>query len=185
MSTAGAQAPAIRRLRVTRPAGRTLARDEPLALAVEVRWTSAGLGRATAAAVRRAASPAAAPAAAHAAAGAADGSPGRPRAVPGRAATASTDGLRHSTCGSRDRRPGHRLDLDVGARLISVDLQEHAADAQGRALVMGDDDLDLLHAGHHRAMTTDLATGLPRATALGAPASSVPQPGGLMHDTDR
>jgi hypothetical protein len=55
---------------------------------------------------------------------------------------------------SRDRRHGHRLDLDVGARLISVDLQEHVTDAQGRALVMGDDDLDLLHAGHYRGMTT-------------------------------
>jgi hypothetical protein len=56
----------------------------------------------------------------------------------------------------RDRRDSHRLDLDVGARLISVDLQEHVTDAQGRALAMGDDDLDdlddldLLHVGHHR-----------------------------------
>ncbi|WP_446216264.1 hypothetical protein [Micromonospora sp. IBHARD004] len=50
----------------------------------------------------------------------------------------------------RDRRHSHRLDLDVGAGLISVDLQEHVADAQGRALVMGDDDLDLLHVGHCR-----------------------------------
>jgi hypothetical protein len=50
----------------------------------------------------------------------------------------------------RDRRHRHRLDLDVGAGLISVDLQEHVADAQGRALVMGDDNLDLLHVGHHR-----------------------------------
>jgi hypothetical protein len=32
--------------------------------------------------------------------------------------------------------------------MVSVDLQEHGADAQGRALVMGDDDLDLLHVGH-------------------------------------
>jgi hypothetical protein len=48
------------------------------------------------------------------------------------------------------RRHGHGLDLDVGAGLISVDLQEHVADAQGRALVMGDDDLDLLHVGHYR-----------------------------------
>jgi hypothetical protein len=31
--------------------------------------------------------------------------------------------------------------------------------------VMGDDDLDLLHVGHYRAMTTDVATGLSRATA--------------------
>ena len=50
----------------------------------------------------------------------------------------------------RDRRHRHRLDLDVGAPLISIDLQEHVADAQGRALAMGDDDLDLLHVGHHR-----------------------------------
>ena len=50
----------------------------------------------------------------------------------------------------RDRRQGHRLDLDVDARLIGVDLQEHVADAQGRALGMGDDDLDLIHAGHYR-----------------------------------
>ena len=60
---------------------------------------------------------------------------------------------------SRDRRHSHRLDLDVGARLISVDLQEHVADAQGRALLMGDDDLDLLHVGHCRGMTTDVANG--------------------------
>src|SRR4051812_360260 len=46
---------------------------------------------------------------------------------------------------SRDRRHGHRLCLDVGARLIMVDLQEQVGDAQGRALVMGDDDLDCLH----------------------------------------
>jgi hypothetical protein len=51
---------------------------------------------------------------------------------------------------ARARRHSHRLDLDVGARLISVDLQEHVADAQGRALVVGDDDLDLLHVGHYR-----------------------------------
>ena len=51
---------------------------------------------------------------------------------------------------SRDRRHGHRLDLDVSARLIGVDLQEHVTDAQGRALAMGDDDLDLLHVGHYR-----------------------------------
>jgi len=49
----------------------------------------------------------------------------------------------------RDRRHRHRLDLDVRARLIRVDLQEHVADAQRRALAMGDDDLDLLHIGHY------------------------------------
>ena len=55
----------------------------------------------------------------------------------------------------RDRRHRHRLDLDVGARLISVDLQEHVADAQRRALAMGDDDLDLLHVGHYRGEEND------------------------------
>jgi len=54
--------------------------------------------------------------------------------------------------------------LDVGAPLIRIDLQEHVVDAQGRALVMGDDDLDLAHVGHYRGMTTDVATGLSRAT---------------------
>jgi hypothetical protein len=65
---------------------------------------------------------------------------------------------------SRDRRHSHRLDLDVGARLIRVDLQEHVVDAHGRALVMGDDDLDLPHVGHYRGMATDIGTGLSRAT---------------------
>src|SRR4029077_16765110 len=40
--------------------------------------------------------------------------------------------------------------LDVGARLIGVDLQEQIADSQGHALVMGDDDLDLFHVSHLR-----------------------------------
>jgi hypothetical protein len=53
------------------------------------------------------------------------------------------------------------IDLDVGTPLIGVDLQEHVADAQRRALVMGHDDLDLLHAGHCRGMATDIATGYP------------------------
>ena len=57
----------------------------------------------------------------------------------------------------RDRRHRHRLDLDVGARLISVDLQEHVADAQRRALAMGDDDLDLLHVDQYRGLTTEVA----------------------------
>ena len=64
----------------------------------------------------------------------------------------------------RDRRHSHRLDLDVGARLISVDLQEHVADAQGRALVMGHDDLDVFHGCHCRDMTIDVSSGLSRAT---------------------
>jgi hypothetical protein len=42
-------------------------------------------------------------------------------------------------------REGHRLDLEVEARLIGVHLQKHIADAQGRALGMGDDDSDLIH----------------------------------------
>ena len=63
----------------------------------------------------------------------------------GRARAASATGPR-----GRDRRQRHRLDLDVGARLIGVDLQEHVADAQRRALAMGDDDLDLVHVGHYR-----------------------------------
>jgi hypothetical protein len=61
---------------------------------------------------------------------------------------------------SRNRRHGHRLDLDLGARLVTVDLQEHVADSEGRAVVMGDDNLDLLHAGHYRGMTTSIARGL-------------------------
>ena len=35
----------------------------------------------------------------------------------------------------RDWREGHRLDLDVDARLIGVHLQKHIADAQGRRLL--------------------------------------------------
>jgi hypothetical protein len=49
----------------------------------------------------------------------------------------------------RDRRQRHRLDLDVGERLIRVDLQEHVTDAQGRALGMGHNDLDLPHVGDY------------------------------------
>ena len=75
---------------------------------------------------------------------------------------------------SRDRRHGHRLDLDVGACLISVDLQEYVADAQGRALVMGDDDLDRLHAGHYRGLTTDVAPGLSAGRTHLAYASALP-----------
>src|SRR6185437_13633234 len=56
-------------------------------------------------------------------------------------------------------RHGHRLDLDVGAPLISVDLQEHVADAQGRAFVVGDDDLDLLHVGQYRGDDHRLSPG--------------------------
>jgi hypothetical protein len=73
---------------------------------------------------------------------------------------------------SRDRRHRHRLDLDVGARLIGVDLQEHVADAQGRALAVRDDDLDLLHAGiiagdDRRGLANYVCAGRDLATAGG------------------
>lgn len=55
-----------------------------------------------------------------------------------------------------DRCQRHRLHLDVGAGLISVDLEAHVAEAQSCALLMGDNDLDLLHAVDHRALTTDV-----------------------------
>ncbi len=65
----------------------------------------------------------------------------------------------------RDGRHRHRRDLAVGAGLIGVDLQEHVPDAQGRALTMGDDNLDLLHATHHRSRRP-MSPVYPRATAL-------------------
>ena len=92
----------------------------------------------------------AAPAAAHASDDAGDGSPRWPRAVPGRAASASTGGLPPPDLRGRDRRHRHRLDLDVGAGLISVDLQEQVADPQRRALAVGDDDLELFHVAHRK-----------------------------------
>src|SRR6185437_2131930 len=58
-------------------------------------------------------------------------------------------------------------DLDHGARRISVDLQEHVADAQGRTLGMSNDDLDLVHVGHRRGMIAELATGLSHDQAMG------------------
>jgi hypothetical protein len=48
----------------------------------------------------------------------------------------------------RYRRHGHRPHLDVGVRRVAVDLQEHVADAQRRALAVGDDDFNLFHTGH-------------------------------------
>jgi hypothetical protein len=45
----------------------------------------------------------------------------------------------------RDWGDRHFLGLDLGAGLVSVDLLEHVADAHGRAIVMGDDNLDDLH----------------------------------------
>jgi hypothetical protein len=50
----------------------------------------------------------------------------------------------------RDRRQGHRLDLDVDARLIGVDLQEHVADAQGRALGWATTTSTSSTGGHYR-----------------------------------
>ena len=100
--------------------------------------------------VRRGILRAAAPAAAHAAGDAVDGSPRRPSAVPRSAASASTGGFRQRISGVGTGARRHRLDLDVGARLVTVDLQEHVADPHGRALVMGNDDLDLIHVGHPR-----------------------------------
>ena len=50
----------------------------------------------------------------------------------------------------RDRRQCHRLDIHVGARVITVDLHEHVTGAQRRALAVRDDDLDFLDVGHHR-----------------------------------
>lgn len=47
-----------------------------------------------------------------------------------------------------NRRQRHRLDLDIGTGLVSVDLQEDGANAQGRPLTMGNDDFDLLCVGH-------------------------------------
>jgi hypothetical protein len=47
---------------------------------------------------------------------------------------------------------------------------------------MSDDDLDLIHAGHYRGMTTDVANGF---IACHCAACRVPLPGGLVHDTGR
>ena len=59
---------------------------------------------------------------------------------------------------SRDRSQSHRLDLDAGSRLVSVDLQEHVANVKGRAVLVGDHDLDLPHAAHSRRWTIGVAT---------------------------
>ena len=95
---------------------------------------------------------AAAPAAAHAADDAVDGSPRRPSAIPGEGGEREHGRLPPQDLRGRDRRHRHRLDLDVDARLIGVDLQEYVTDTERRALAMGDDDLDLVHAGHYRGV---------------------------------
>ena len=155
-STAGAQPRRPGGCDVPGLAGRTSFATSHSQFAVELRCESRrGSYRAMAAAARRAASGAAAPAAAHAAAGRSTARRGGRVPSLGRRRARARAACAHRTSGVEDRRHGHRLDLDVGARLISVDLQEHVADAQGRALVMGDDDLDLLHVGHYRGMTTD------------------------------
>ena len=72
---------------------------------------------------------------------------------------ARTGGLRHRTSGVGTGRQPLRLDFDIDARLMAVDLQEHVTDAQGRALAMGDDDRDLFHAGHYRGSISNAAAG--------------------------
>jgi len=90
---------------------------------------------------------AAAPAAAHAADDAVDGSPTRPSAVPPKGGEREHGRFPPEHVRSGDRHHGHRGDLTLGARRVGVDLQEHVADAQRRALAVGDDDLDLWHVG--------------------------------------
>jgi hypothetical protein len=51
----------------------------------------------------------------------------------------------------RHRSQGDRFDLDVGARLVSVDLQERVTDAQRHAIIVGKNDLDMVHVGHLRS----------------------------------
>lgn len=68
--------------------------------------------------------------------------------------------------GGRGRGSRHRLDLDVGARLITVDLQEHVPDAQRRALAVGDDDLHLLHVGQYRKLTTGVVAEIKARVGL-------------------
>ena len=143
-------ASAIRRLRATTSAGRTsLATSHSHSSARRDASSSMlrpGHGGSGASCNVRAAPPAAA----HAADDAVEGWPRWPSAVPGRAASATTGRLAPKDLGGRERDHRHRLDLNICAGRISVDLQEHVADAQGRALAMGDDDLDLVHVGHSR-----------------------------------
>ena len=106
----------------------------------------------------------AAPAAAHAAGDAVDGSPRAAECRPWEGGEREYGRLPPQDLRGRDRRHSHCLDLDVGARLISVDLQEHLADAQGRALVVGYNDLDVFHGCHCRDMTIEVSSGLSRAT---------------------
>ena len=95
----------------------------------------------------------AAPAAAHACADVTDGSPEAAERPPPEGGECEHGWLPPQDLGRRDRCPGHRLDLDVDARLIGVDLEEHVADAQRRALAVGDEDRDLVWAvGPRRAL---------------------------------
>ena len=57
---------------------------------------------------------------------------------------------------SRDRRHRHHLDLDFGAGLVGIDLQEHITDTKRRPLAMGDDNLDLLHVAIIAGMNRDV-----------------------------
>ncbi len=79
--------------------------------------------------------------------------------------------------GRRDGRQRHRPGLDPGARPVGVHLQEHVADAQGRPLGMGDDDLDLVHGGLvHGGQYPGAATG-PPGISPGSPPSGADAPG--------
>ena len=92
----------------------------------------------------------------------------RPSAFPRTAASASAGGFRHRTSGVGTGAHRHRLELDVGAPLISVDLQEHVADAQRHAIVVGKDDLDLIHI-RHLHLTVDQFVAMHTRTTHGSP----------------
>jgi hypothetical protein len=64
----------------------------------------------------------------------------------------------------RDRRHGHGLGCDVGATLISVDLEEHVTDAQRHPIVMSRTTSGVLyHGARHRGPTTDVPLNRDRA----------------------
>jgi hypothetical protein len=76
----------------------------------------------------------------------------------------------------RHWRHRHCFDLDIGAGLVGVDLQEHIADRQDRAVAVGDDNLDWIHAGHDRRDARPTSSHLPCATeqVTACPPSSCP-----------
>jgi hypothetical protein len=81
----------------------------------------------------------------------------------------------------RDRRQGHRLDLDAGPRLISIDLQEHVTDPQGRAPGWA----TTTPASSMPAIVTGMITDLTSFIARDCAVDSAPLPGGLVHATGR